>query len=221
VFGSDAPRRGSSGRPPNPSWPRRRGLKHPFRPHAPLSDCSGSRRCRLLRRRVCSREGRPKPRLQSLGRATLPAAPLTRSCGRRPQRRTASRLSWPIFSSPRLEARYVRALRGPIAPSGPPSAFAFAAVASSLPTAPDPAKRMKQQNHPASEQEGRHRPAEARSPPACLPANVHQLPRPLLHRPDRRRQQARPIGRMPTRRRQYRRRNPHRATGRRELHERT
>jgi hypothetical protein len=41
------------------SWPRRRGFKDAFRLHAPLSDCSGSRRCRLLRRRGSSRGGRP------------------------------------------------------------------------------------------------------------------------------------------------------------------
>jgi hypothetical protein len=58
---------------PRPGPPTRgRGVgfgdKHSFAKRAALSDCSGSRPCRLLRRRVCSRGGRPEPRLQLRGR---------------------------------------------------------------------------------------------------------------------------------------------------------
>jgi hypothetical protein len=66
----------SKARLPKPSWPRRRDFKRAFRQRAPLSDCSGSRLCRLLRRRGNNRGGRPEPLLQLPGRATLPAAPL-------------------------------------------------------------------------------------------------------------------------------------------------
>jgi hypothetical protein len=89
-----------SPRPPNSSLPGRRGFKHPFRLHAPLSDCSGPRPCRLLRR-GSSRGGRPEPLLQLLGRATLPATPLKRSCAPPPPDRLAAVFLFETPSAPR------------------------------------------------------------------------------------------------------------------------
>ncbi len=51
-----------------------------FRLRAPLSDCSGSKPCRLAAAAGQWQGRQTEPLLQLLGRATLPAAPLTRSC---------------------------------------------------------------------------------------------------------------------------------------------